>query len=193
MYVTPYYNKTSQKGLVAHYKKLAFEVELPLIIYNIQGRTGLNMLPKTFRELAGVENIAAVKEASGNIVQVAEIAELCGDMLDIYSGNDDYVVPILSLGGKGVISTAGKIIPRAVHEMVQKFLDGDVAGSRRIQLDILPLVRSLFNDVNPMPVKAALNLLGFAMGACRMPLTTLDNGVLEELKKQMTAFGLAVT
>ena len=190
MYVTPYYNKTSQRGLVEHYSRLASEVDAPIIIYNIQMRTGMNMEPATFKKLSSIENIAAVKEASGNIVQVAEIAELCGDSLDIYSGNDDYVLPILSLGGKGVISTVANIMPDKIHELVQKFFDGDIKGSREIQLGILPLVRAIFKDVNPMPIKAALNIMGYEMGRCRMPLTTVDEKLAEELKKQLTDYNL---
>jgi len=152
MYVTPYYNKTSQRGLVEHYTRLAAAVEIPIVMYNIPGRTGLNMTAKTMAVLAKLPNIKAVKEASGDFGQVAEIAERCGDELAIYSGNDDYIVPILSLGGKGVISTIANIAPKAVHEMVEKFHAGDIAGSRKIQLSILPIVRCLFADVNPVVI-----------------------------------------
>lgn len=190
MFVTPYYNKTSQKGLIEHYTKLAAAVDAPIVIYNVPSRTGLNILPKTLYELSKIENIAAVKEASGNIVQVAEIAELCGDKLDIYAGNDDYILPILSLGGKGVISTAANIIPAQMHDLVQQFMDGSVVNSRRIQLEILGLVRALFADVNPIPVKTALNLMGFNMGECRAPLTTPDDALVAQLKREMAAFSL---
>lgn len=190
MFVTPYYNKTSQKGLVEHYTRLAAEVDAPIIIYNVPSRTGLNILPKTLQTLSKIDNIAAVKEASGNIVQVTEIAELCGDALDIYAGNDDYIVPVLSVGGRGVISTAANIAPAQVHDLVMKFLDGDIAGARRMQIDMMGLVRALFADVNPIPVKTALNLMGFAMGECRAPLTEPDEAVLANLKKEMAGYGL---
>ncbi|MCL2707698.1 MAG: 4-hydroxy-tetrahydrodipicolinate synthase [Defluviitaleaceae bacterium] len=192
MYVTPYYNKTTQRGLVEHFTKVASQVDAPIILYNIQVRTGMNMEPKTFAELSKIDSIVAVKEASGNIVQVAEIAELCGERIDIYSGNDDYVLPILSLGGRGVISTAANIIPGEMHELVQKFMDGDVEGSRRMQLGILALVRAIFAEVNPMPIKAALNLLGFGVGPCRMPLTSVEDNTLYELKRRMAEYGLKV-
>ncbi|MCL2204154.1 MAG: 4-hydroxy-tetrahydrodipicolinate synthase [Defluviitaleaceae bacterium] len=190
MYVTPYYNKTSQRGLVAHYTRIAKAVEVPIVMYNIPGRTGMNMTPTTMAELAKLPNIAAVKEATGDFGQVAEIAERCGDALDIYSGNDDYIVPILSLGGKGVISTIANIAPRQVHDMVAKFHAGDIAGSREIQLGMLPVVRCLFADVNPIVVKAALNLMDFDMGLCRAPLTTPEDALVEALREAMTAYGL---
>ncbi|MCL2217599.1 MAG: 4-hydroxy-tetrahydrodipicolinate synthase [Defluviitaleaceae bacterium] len=190
MYVTPYYNKTSQKGLVAHYTAIAKAVDLPIIVYNVPGRTGLNILPKTLAALAKLPNIAAVKEASGDISQIAEVFQRCGGDLDVYSGNDDQILPILSLGGKGVISTIANIAPLEVHEIVTKFLSGDTTASREIQLSILPLVRLLFSDVNPMPVKAALNLMGFDAGQCRLPLVPIENELLESLKQEMKRFGL---
>ena len=160
--VSPYYNKATQKGLIAHFTKVANSVKIPIILYNIQGRTGVNIAPETIAYLAkNVENIVAVKEASGNISQVAKIAQLCGDSLDIYSGNDDQIVPLLSLGGKGVISVLSNIAPRQTHEIVAKFMEGDVAESRRLQLEAIPLIDQLFCEVNPIPVKAALNLLGW--------------------------------
>jgi 4-hydroxy-tetrahydrodipicolinate synthase len=190
MFVAPYYNKTSQKGLVEHYTLLAKSLDIPIVVYNIPVRTAMNIQPKTFAELAKVPNIVAVKEATGDMPHVAEILERCGDRLAIYSGNDDYTLPILSLGGKGVISTVANIAPAWVHELVAKFMQGDAEGSRKIQLGILSLVRALFGDVNPMPVKAALNLMGFGMGGCRPPLTTIDDGLLESLKAEMEKYGL---
>ena len=190
MYVTPYYNKTSQKGLIAHYTRLANAVDVPIVLYNIPGRTGLNMTAKTMAALAKLPNICAVKEASGDFGQVAEIAERCGDSLDIYSGNDDYILPILSLGGKGVISTIANITPAQVHDMVAKFHAGDMAGARALQLGILPIVRCLFADVNPIVIKAALNFMGFDMGLCRAPLIEAEDALLAELKSAMTAYGL---
>jgi 4-hydroxy-tetrahydrodipicolinate synthase len=190
MYVAPYYNKPSQRGIIAHYTKVAAAADLPIVVYNIPGRTVINITAKTMAELCKIPNIVAVKEASGDFGQVAEMAERCGDNLTIYSGNDDYIVPILSLGGKGVISTTGNIAPQAVHDMVEKFLAGDVAGSRKLQLSILPLMRVLFADSNPVPVKAALNLMGFEMGGCRLPLAPIEDSLHERLKTEMKAFGL---
>ncbi len=189
--VTPYYNKATQKGLVAHYTQLAQSAEnIPVMLYNVPGRTGLNIEPKTAYALSKVDNIVAIKEASGNISQAAEIAHLCGDQLELYSGNDDMVVPILSLGGKGVVSVLGNIAPRQTHDMVAKYLTGDVAGSLDIQLKALPLIQALFCEVNPIPVKAALNLMGFNMGGYRMPLTNMEPANLERLTKAMEDFGL---
>jgi 4-hydroxy-tetrahydrodipicolinate synthase len=190
MFVAPYYNKTSQKGLVEHYTLLAKALDIPIVIYNIPVRTAFNIHPKTFETLAKLPNIVAVKEATGDMPQVAEIMERCGGDLDIYSGNDDYTLPILSLGGKGVISTVANIAPLQIHELVMKFMQGDIANSRKIQLGVLPLVRTLFLDVNPMAIKAALNLMGFDMGVCRPPLTTIEDSLLEALKVEMKAYGI---
>jgi 4-hydroxy-tetrahydrodipicolinate synthase len=190
MYTTPYYNKTSQKGLVEHFTRLAAAVDIPIVMYNIPVRTAMNMTPKTMAELARIPNIAAVKEASGDFGQVADIAARCGDDLDIYSGNDDYILPILSLGGKGVISTIANIAPAQVHDMVKEFLAADIVNSRRIQLSIMPLMRCLFADVNPIVVKTALNLMGYEMGPCRAPLTTPDEALVDELRQVMKDFGL---
>ena len=190
MYVTPYYNKTSQKGLIGHYTALAAAVDLPIVVYNVPSRTVLNILPKTLYEISKLPNIVAIKEASDNIIQIAEIAELCGDAITIYSGNDNQIVPILSLGGKGVISTMANIAPAKIHEIVMSYLGGDHETSLRLQLGILPMVRYLFTDVNPMPVKTALNLMGFDVGKCRMPLTSIDDDLLENLKQEMTRYGL---
>jgi len=190
MYVTPYYNKTSQKGLVYHYSALAAAVDVPIIVYNVPVRTALNIQPKTLLEISKLPNVVAIKEASGDIVQVAEMIEYCGDAIDVYSGNDNHVVPVLSLGGKGVISTIANIIPAQMHEMVMTYLNGDRESSVKIQLSVLALVRCLFADINPMPLKAAMNLMGFDVGQCRLPLTTIDESLLEILKHELTKFGL---
>ena len=181
--VTPYYNKATQKGLIAHFTKIANSIKIPAILYNIQSRTGVNIAPETMAYLAkNVENIVGVKEASGNISQIAKIAELCGESFDIYSGNDDQVVPLLSLGGKGA--------PRETHDIVAKFMDGDVKGSRELQLRALPLIEKLFCEVNPIPVKAAMNMLGWEVGPLRMPLSEMEEEHQKELKAAMDAFGV---
>ena len=189
--VSPYYNKATQKGLIAHFTAIADSVKVPVILYNIQGRTGVNIAPETIVYLFNnVENIVAVKEASGNISQVAKIMQLTDGKIDLYSGNDDQVVPILSLGGSGVISVLSNVAPRKTHDMVQKFLDGDVAGSREIQLRALPLIDALFCEVNPIPVKAALNLMGKEVGPLRLPLTEMEPQNQERLAKAMKDFGI---
>ena len=188
--VTPYYNKASQKGLVAHFGKIAECVDIPIILYNIPGRTGVSIDISTYKTLSEFKNIVAVKEASGNISQVAKIAQLAGDELDIYSGNDDQIVPILSLGGKGVISVLSNIAPKETHDIVARFMAGDVAGSRELQLRALPLVEKLFCEVNPIPVKAAMNLLGWEVGPLRMPLSAMEEEHQAQLKKAMDAFGI---
>lgn len=189
--VSPYYNKATQKGLIAHFTAIANSVKVPIILYNIQGRTGVNIAPETIAYLFNnVENIVAVKEASGNISQVAKIMQLTDGKIDLYSGNDDQVVPILSLGGSGVISVLSNVAPRKTHDMVQKFLDGDVAGSREIQLRALPLIDALFCEVNPIPVKAALNLMGKEVGPLRLPLTEMEPQNQERLAKAMKDFGI---
>ena len=189
--VTPYYNKATQKGLIAHFTKIANSIKIPVILYNIQSRTGVNIAPETMAYLAkNVENIVGVKEASGNISQIAKIAELCGESFDIYSGNDDQVVPLLSLGGKGVISVLSNIAPRETHDIVAKFMDGDVKGSRELQLRALPLIEKLFCEVNPIPVKAAMNMLGWEVGPLRMPLSEMEEEHQKELKAAMDAFGV---
>ena len=189
--VSPYYNKATQKGLIAHFTKIANSIKIPVVLYNIQSRTGVNMTPETIAYLAkNVENIVAVKEASGNISQIAKVAQLCGDSIDIYSGNDDQIVPILSLGGKGVISVLSNVAPKETHDIVAKFLDGDVAGSLELQLRAIPLVEKLFCEVNPIPVKAALNMLGWEVGPLRMPLSEMEEEHQKELKAAMDAFGV---
>ena len=173
--VTPYYNKATQKGLIKHYTEVANSVSLPIIMYNVPSRTGTNIQPETAVYLAkNVENIVAIKEATGNLSQVAKLMSLADGCLDLYSGNDDQVVPILSLGGKGVISVLANIAPEQTHDMVQKYLDGDVKGSCDIQLKAIPLCDALFCEVNPIPVKKAVSLMGFCGGTLRMPLTEME-------------------
>jgi 4-hydroxy-tetrahydrodipicolinate synthase len=190
--VTPYYNKTTQKGLIQHYAAIADAVHIPIIIYNVPGRTGLNVAPSTLKELSKIDNIVGIKEASGNIAQVTEMARLCGDKIDIYSGDDNIVVPILALGGKGVISVVANIAPRDTHEMVVKFLNGDIEGSRKLQFKLNPLIEALFLEVNPIPVKTALNLMGMNAGKLRMPLTDMSEQNLEILKKRMLEYGIKI-
>jgi 4-hydroxy-tetrahydrodipicolinate synthase len=190
MLVTPYYNKTSQKGLVEHFTRQATAIDIPVIVYNVPGRTGLNILPDTALALSKIPNITGIKEASGNIVQISEIAELCGDEFDIYAGNDDYIVPVMSVGGKGVISTTSNIIPGDVHDLCSAFFAGDLLTARNIQIKMLDIVRSLFCEVNPIPVKTALNLMGFKVGGFRRPLTDMDEKNLLKLKASMTRYGL---
>ena len=180
--VTPYYNKATQKGLILHYTAIANSIHIPIILYNVPGRTGCNLTPKTVAELAKVENIVAVKEASGNLSQVAEIAALVGSDFDIYSGNDDQILPVLSLGGKGVISVLSNVAPKETHDMVVKFLNGDVQGAIKLQLDAIELISALFCEVNPIPVKTALNLMGYEVGACKLPLCDMEPKNLETLK-----------
>lgn len=188
---TPYYNKTTQKGLIENYKAIANSVDdLPIILYNVPSRTGLNILPSTTYELSKIKNIIGIKEASGNISQVAEIAALCGPDFDIYSGNDDQTVPVLSLGGKGVISVAANILPSDMHNMCQKYFDGDVKGSLELQLKMLDLMKNLFIEVNPIPVKKALELMGYNVGRCRMPLTTMEDENIKKLAKSMFSYGI---
>ncbi|MBP3285205.1 MAG: 4-hydroxy-tetrahydrodipicolinate synthase [Clostridia bacterium] len=171
--VTPYYNKTTQRGLVAHYKTIAMTTKLPIILYNVPGRTGLNMMPRTIAELSEIENIVGLKEASGNFSQIAEIMTLCGEDLWLYSGNDDQVVPMLALGGVGVISVAANVIPHDMHRMVKYYLAGEGRKSREIQLQAIELIQALFSEVNPIPVKEAVRQIGFDVGKCRMPLVDM--------------------
>ncbi|SHK13310.1 4-hydroxy-tetrahydrodipicolinate synthase [Paramaledivibacter caminithermalis] len=188
--ITPYYNKSTQKGLIAHFTAIANEVSIPIIIYNVPGRTGVNMLPSTLAELAKLPNIKAIKEASGNISQVAEIARLVPDDFYIYSGNDDMIVPLMSLKGDGVISVVANIVPKDTHDLVYKFINGDLKGSCDLQLKLKPLIDALFIEVNPIPVKTAMNLMGFAMGNLRLPLVEMSDSNLEILKTAMKEYGL---
>lgn len=185
--VTPYYNKTTQQGLIAHYTEIAKSVNLPIIMYSVPGRTGVNILPETCKELSKIENIVAIKEASGNISQVAKIANLCKEDLTIYSGNDDQILPVLSLGGKGVISVLSNIMPKYTHDMVKKYLDGNTQEATKMQLDVIDLTDALFVEVNPIPVKYALNLMGFDFGKPRLPLIEMsekNKQVMKDVMKQ---------
>lgn len=186
--VTPYYNKTTQEGLVKHYSEIANSVELPIILYNVPSRTGLNILPETCLELSKLENIVAIKEASGNISQVAKIAELCGDNLNIYSGNDDQIIPILSLGGLGVISVLSNIYPKFVHNMVINYLNGNCSDALLSQLNSMELINALFSEVNPIPIKEALNILGFNFGKPRLPLVEMSEKGKGKLQKTIENF-----
>ena len=189
--VTPYYNKATQNGLIAHYTQICNEVNLPAILYNVPSRTGCNIQPKTLAQLVkNVDNIVGVKEASGNIGAVAQIMHLCDGNIDLYSGNDDQVVPLMSLGGIGVISVLSNVAPAYVHDMVYRYLSGDVEGSRKMQLDALPMCDALFCEVNPIPVKAALNLMGKEVGPLRAPLTEIEPAHRDVLEKAMKDFGL---
>lgn len=189
--VTPYYNKATQNGLIAHYTAIAKSVSLPIILYNVPSRTGCNILPETAAYLGrNVENIVAIKEASGNISQVAKLKALAGDSLDIYSGNDDQVIPLLSLGGIGVISVLSNVAPKFTHDMVMKYLDGDREAALEMQLKALPLTDALFCEVNPIPVKAAMNLMGKGVGPLRAPLTVMEEAHQQKLAQTMKEFGI---
>ncbi len=189
--VTPYYNKATQKGLVAHYTEIAKHTDLPIILYNVQSRTGVNIAPQTTVTLARTcENIVGIKEASGNISQVATLMQLADGCIDLYSGNDDEVVPLLSLGGIGVISVFSNICPRDSHDIVARYLAGDTKGSLALQLKALPLMHELFNEVNPIPVKTAMNMLGMEVGPLRMPLTEIEPEHKARLAAAMRDYGL---
>ena len=189
--VTPYYNKATQKGLIEHYTIIANSVKLPIIMYNVPSRTGCNILPATAAKLCKeVPNIVGIKEASGNISQVAKVALLCGNDIDIYSGNDDQIVPILSLGGKGVISVLSNIAPQQTHDICQAYFDGDVERSAKLQIKAIPLVDALFCEVNPIPVKKAVQLQGRDTGVLRRPLTEMEPQNADLLQKEMAAYGV---
>lgn len=189
--VTPYYNKATQNGLIAHYTKICTEAPLPAILYNVPSRTGCSIQPKTLAHLVkNVDSIVGVKEASGNIGNVAEIMHLCDGNIDLYSGNDDQVVPLLSLGGIGVISVLSNVAPKYVHDMVMNYLEGNVKESAKMQLDAIPLCNALFCEVNPIPVKAALNMMGKNVGSLRAPLTEMEDAHKETLRRAMKDFGL---
>ena len=189
--VTPYYNKATQNGLIAHYTAIAESVSLPIILYNVPSRTGCNILPETAAYLGkNVKNIVAIKEASGNISQVAKLKALAGDSLDIYSGNDDQVIPLLSLGGIGVISVLSNVAPKFTHDMVMKYLEGDHETALNMQLEALPLIDALFCEVNPIPVKTAMNLMGKEVGPLRAPLTVMEEAHQQRLAQAMKDFGI---
>ena len=188
--ITPYYNKANANGLKLHFETIANSVNLPIIMYNVPGRTSMNMKPSLVAELAKIENIVAIKEASGDLAQVAELCRLVPDDFAVYSGNDDSILPLLALGSKGVISVLANICPQETHDLVKKFFDGDIEGSRKIQLKLKPLIDALFIEVNPIPVKTAMNLLGFEVGNLRLPLAEMDIKNLEVLKKELANAGL---
>lgn len=186
--VTPYYNKTTQTGLIEHYRAIANSISIPIILYNVPSRTGLNINPETCWELSKIENIVAIKEASGNLSQVAQIAHLCGNNLYIYSGNDDQAIPICSLGGIGVISVLSNIQPLYTHNMILDFLNGNIESAKNKQLNAIPLINSLFSEVNPIPVKCALNNIGFDFGIPRLPLVEMSVEKKENLVKEQKKF-----
>ncbi len=189
--VTPYYNKATQKGLAAHYKAVAEEAKAPIIMYSVASRTGLNIAPETAAELIrDVDNIVGIKEASGNIAQVAKIMYLTDGKADLYSGNDDQIVPLLSLGGKGVISVLSNVAPKETHDICAKFFAGDVKGACELQLKAIPLIEQLFCEVNPIPVKKAVNLMGMECGGLRMPLTEISPEHEKSLAQAMKDFGI---
>ncbi len=185
--VTPYYNKTTQTGLIAHYKAIANSISVPIILYNVPSRTGLNINPETCWELSKIKNIVAIKEASGNLSQVAQIANLCGDNLHIYSGNDDQAIPICSLGGLGVISVLSNIQPLFVHNMIWDYLNGDIENAKKKQLEAIPLINCLFSEVNPIPIKCALNNIDFNFGIPRLPLLEMSEEKKKILFKEQNA------
>jgi len=190
LHVTPYYNKASRIGLIEHFKAMAEATSLPILLYSVAGRTGMNIEPSVIEELAAVENIVGVKEASGNISQVVEIARRAPEGFDLYSGNDDMNVPLLSVGGKGAISVLANVAPKDTHDMVRKFLDGDVKGSYEIQLRAKPLIDALFIEVNPIPIKAALFMMGKCEYEYRMPLCRMEESNYKKLEKEMKEYGL---
>lgn len=191
LWVTPYYNKATQKGLIAHFTTLANAVKIPAILYNVGSRTGVNMAASTTAALfKTVDNIVGIKEASGNLSQVAEIMNLTDGKIDMYSGNDDQIVPVLSLGGIGVISVLSNVAPKETHDIVAKYLEGDVAGSRDLQLKYIPLIKALFCEVNPIPVKAAMNMMGMDVGPLRLPLTEMEDQNKAVLEQELRKVGL---
>ena len=188
--VTPYYNKTSQRGLAAHFTAIADSIHIPAILYNVPSRTGVNISLDTYKELCRHENIAAVKEASGNISAIAKIIEECGEYMDVYSGNDDQIVPIMSLGGKGVISVLSNVMPKETHMITKYCLDNNFAEAAKLQIKYLKLASDLFMDVNPIPVKEAMHLMGWKAGECRLPLLKMEQSKIEKLAATMKEYGL---
>ena len=190
--VTPYYNKASQKGLIKHYTAIAEAVNIPIILYNVPSRTGVNIQPETLLKLSELDNIVGVKEAGGNISQVAKIAALCGDKVAIYSGDDDMIVPVMSLGGVGVISVVANILPKETHDITARFFEGDIKGARELQLKMYDLIKALFIEVNPIPVKTAMNILGFDVGELRMPLCEMEEKNEAVLRAELEKFGFQI-
>ncbi|AJA47734.1 4-hydroxy-tetrahydrodipicolinate synthase 1 [Clostridium pasteurianum DSM 525 = ATCC 6013] len=190
--ITPYYNKTTQKGLIEHFKAINDAVNIPIVLYNVPGRTGMNLNPETLYALRDLKNIKAIKEASGNISQIAKMKALCKDRFDIYSGNDDQIVPILSLGGKGVISVIANILPTETHDMVISYVNGETDKALDLQLKMMSLCNALFIETNPIPIKTALNLIGYKVGSLRLPLCEMSDKNLNLLKDEIKAYGLAL-
>lgn len=190
LHVTPYYNKTSQEGLYLHFRACAEAASLPVILYNVPSRTGVNIFPATYKRLSTIDNIVACKEASGNFSQIAKIAALCKDDLAIYSGNDDQITSALAIGGKGVISVLSNLCPKETHEICQSYFDGDTEKSDSLQLQYLELIEALFLDVNPIPVKQAMRAMGYAVGPCRLPLCDMDPTNAEKLYCALKNYGL---
>ena len=189
--VTPYYNKATQNGLIAHFTTIAESIKIPALLYHIPGRTGVTMKPETIVSLCkNVPNIVGVKEASGNFSSIATMMNMADGCIDVYSGNDDQIVPLLSMGGKGVISVLSNVAPKQTHDICQKFFDGDVKGSLQMQLDAIPLISALFSEVNPIPVKAAMNMMGKEVGPLRLPLTEMEDAHKEVLKQAMKSYGI---
>lgn len=188
--VTPYYNKSTQKGLVSHYSAIAEATALPIIVYNVPSRTGVNILPETLKKLADIPNIVGIKEASGNMAQAVEMLSLCGDSIDMYSGNDDITIPILSVGGKGVISVLSNIMPAEVVSMNNLYFEGDVHTAAKLQKRLMPIIKALFSEVNPIPVKTAASIMGICSDRLRLPLTPMEESSREALVKVMNEYML---
>lgn len=188
--VTPYYNKASQKGLYIHYKTIAESVHIPVILYNVPSRTGVNIDVETVAKLAEIPNIVAIKEASGSISYLAKLMARCGDIIDVYSGNDDQIVPMMALGAKGVISVLSNVAPKETHEMAMAALNGDYSTAAKLQLEYIPLISALFSEVNPIPVKEALNMMGKQVGECRLPLCAMEEKNREVLRAALQEKGL---
>ena len=188
--VTPYYNKSTQKGLIKHFTAIADSVNIPIILYNVPSRTGVNLLPSTVAELAKHKNIKGIKEASGNIAQVVEVARIMPDDFSLYSGNDEMVIPLMSVGGVGVISTVANIAPKDMHDMATSYLSGDIKKACALQLKLKPLIDAMFVEVNPMPIKVAVSLMHKCSSEVRLPLCELEDSSLELVKKEMKAYGL---
>ena len=188
--ITPYYNKTNHKGLLKHFESINNAINIPIILYNVPSRTGMNITPDTLKELSKLNNVVAIKEASGDLSQVAKMAEACGDRIDIYSGNDDQIIPIMSLGGKGVISVLANVIPKETHNMTRMYLDGKCHDASKMQLEYLTLANSLFLETNPIPVKTALNLMGFKVGPLRLPLYEMDDDLKNQLENTLKKYKL---
>ncbi len=188
--VTPYYNKCTQKGLIAHYFAVADAVDIPIIVYNVPSRTGLNMTPQTLEALAEHKNIAAMKEASGNITQIVDMFQLCENKLDMYSGNDDHIIPVMSMGGLGVISVLANVAPKQTSEMAHAYLEGDIKKAASLQLKLMPLIHALFCEVNPIPAKTALGMMGFHMGELRAPLTPMEEKNKATLRTELEKLGI---